>query len=141
MKKIILLSLCVCMLLTVLSGCRAEAESSGNIDPKLVGKWEYVHNYCWYFFGDGRFNFLTSDPISLINGRYTTSNGRVYLTDIVNVNFEDIKYKNQSLEYSFGTNAEGEYLLIPQYQQLHAEDSSVSSWLPHEFKKDNSFVP
>ena len=113
---------------------------SGKIDTKLVGKWEFMDD-CYYFFKDGKFDYLSSGP-SLYKGKYSISSGRISLSDIVNVNFESTKYKNQNLEYSFGTDAQGEYLFISQYEPLsEAYGGDVSTWEPKKWRKDKTFVP
>jgi hypothetical protein len=58
------------------------------------------------------------------------------------VNFESTKYKNQNLEYSFGTDAQGEYLFISQYEPLsEVYGGDVSTWEPKKWRKDKTFVP
>jgi hypothetical protein len=54
-----------------------------------------------------------SGTLSSAKGKYTTSNGVIYLTELVS----DIgtKLKNQELKYSLGTDAKGEYLSIPNF--------------------------
>jgi hypothetical protein len=116
---------------------------TGKIDAKLLGKWGFMTNY-YYFLKDGSFTYVTAPSpwVSVHNGKFTTSNSRVYLTNIVNVNFENTKYKDQNLGYSFGTDGEGEYLLIPQYEPLSdSYGGDVSTWEPKKWRKDKTYVP
>ena len=113
----------------------------GKIDTKLVGKWEFMTNY-YYFFKDGRFQYITSpNPTSSVyTGKFSTSNGKVYLSDIVS-NPSRI-YKDQNLGYSFGTDEQGEYLFIPQYEALSdVYGGDVSTWEPKKWRKDKTYVP
>jgi hypothetical protein len=106
--------------------------SSSNSD-KLSGKWEFASQYYYYFFDDGSFKYLTAWPASVIEGRYTASNGSIHLTDLVNINFEGSRYKDLHHEYSFENDALGAYLLIPQLEQIPAEASEEPSYRPVRF--------
>jgi hypothetical protein len=110
------------------------------IDPKLVGKWRYMLNYYYYFNNDGNFNYISSSGLSyssMYKGKYTASNGKVSITDIIYINSADLKLKNQNLEYSFGTDEQGEYLLIPQYEAIAVKMDYVSTYKPVKFRKSN----
>ena len=134
------------MMSTALVGCdetNGDNTPTGNIDKKLLGKWEFMGNY-YYFLKDGSFTYVAAPSpwVSVHNGKFTTSNGKVYLSNIVNVNFENTKYKDQNLGYSFGTDGEGEYLLIPQYEPLSdSYGGNVSTWEPKKWRKDKTYVP
>jgi hypothetical protein len=100
-----------------------------------------MNNY-YYFFNDGRFQYVTSYPVSVYTGKYTTSKNRIYLTDIVYGAGSDTTYIDQNLAYSFGADKQGEYLVIPQYEPLRdGYGGNESSWAPKEFRKNTSFVP
>ena len=94
---------------------------SGEIDAKLVGAWEYsitdddgsTYLYIYNFGDDGGFSYYEREyrVTTTVNGSYTAFNGRVYLSDLVD---EGFKWSDQTLEYSFGTDKDGEFLLIQQ---------------------------
>jgi hypothetical protein len=118
-----------------------DPENEDGNNKKLVGTWEFVSNY-YYFLDNGVFKYTTPTSVApyltLYEGKYTTLNGRVYLTNIVNAIYESTKYKDQNLEYSFGTDKDGEYLLIPQYEPLSEEyGGDVSTWEPKKFRRRN----
>jgi len=118
----------------------APQSTSGN-DPKLVGKWEHSTLYSYYFFDDGSFKYASSWPVSVITGKYTTSNGKVYLTDLVRVGYEDVKFKDLIYEYPLGTDERGEYLWIPQFEQIRVEFNRGQSYSPIKFIKDKNYTP
>ena len=92
----------------------------GEIDAKLVGAWEYstiddlgaTYHFIYTFGDDGCFSYYERAyrVTTTVNGSYTASNGRVYLSDLADE--EGFKWSDQTLEYSFGTNKDGEFLLI-----------------------------
>ena len=94
---------------------------SGEIDAKLVGTWEYstiddvgaTYLYIYSFGDDGGFSYHEREyrVTNTINGSYTASNGRAYLSLVDDMG---TKRSGQTLEYSFGTDKHGEFLSIQQ---------------------------
>ena len=91
--------------------------SNGNIDKKLVGFWERTvehspFRYWFTFKDDGSFQYIMLHGTvgTTVDGKYTTSNGRVYFTDLIDDRNE--KLKNQNFGYSLGTDSNGEFLSI-----------------------------
>ena len=148
-QRLMMLMLTI-MVSTTFVGCDILNESvdpddtpTGKIDKKLLGKWEFMGNY-YYFLKDGSFTYVAAPSpwVSVHNGNFTTSNGRVFLTNITHPNFKDTKYKDQNLGYSFGTDGEGEYLFIPQYEPLSDQyGGDVSTWEPKKWRKDKTYIP
>jgi len=87
----------------------------GNIDPKILGSWGYyIQNstYVYQFKADGTFSQVKvwGGSATRIDGKFTTSGGTVYLTDLVLSYYDDGEkkkpLKNKSSAYKFGTNAQ-----------------------------------
>jgi len=98
-------------------------ETSKPTDPpsgggNVVGKWEFLSgDYIYAFNDDGTFSYIstTTTPISTgVKGKYTVSDGKIYLKDIYNSRTND-PVEDLILEYQIGKDAGGDYLLIPQF--------------------------
>jgi len=106
-------------------------------DAKLVGVWEYsittddeFYLYSYSFGADGVFSYYDREyrASTAVSGRYTASDGKVYLYGLVSDSGD--KWKDRTLEYSFGTDKNGEFLLI---QQLMTMDGG--SWDKVKFRR------
>jgi len=90
-------------------------QPSGETDKKLVGFWvrdSSDYRYYLSFKDDGSYSYIqiTGSITTTVTGRYTASNGRVYLTNLVDDMGRNLK--NQSMGYSFGTDSDGEFISI-----------------------------
>ena len=89
---------------------------NGGTDAKLIGFWvrSISSDYRYYlsFKIDGSYSYIqiSGSTTTTATGKYITSNGRVYLTDLVDD--MDRALKNQNMGYSYGTDNDGEYLSI-----------------------------
>ena len=98
---------------------------------KIVGSWAFVassYSYYHIFYGNGNFTSLYyyyssffGSSMSKITGKYSTSNGIVYFTNLM---YPDTgtKLKDKQYKYSFGKDGIGEFLLTP---PLNRDDSSL----------------
>jgi len=109
-----------------------DGNGDGKTDTKLVGYWvrsigtsDLRSNYT--FRNDGSFSFVrvSGSIMTTVNGKYTTSNGRVSLTDLVDDRNE--KLKSQSMGYSFGKDNDGEYLSIAEVKIVFVTSSSEAT--------------
>ena len=105
---------------------------SGSIDSKLVGNWVnrfYSSDYSYYLFfkDDGSFSYLTlSGTISTtVKGRYSTSGGKIHLSDCVVDNGQ--KLKNQSINYSFGSDRDGDYMEVTVIAIIYSDSNEMPS--------------
>jgi hypothetical protein len=109
-----------------------------SIDQRIVGKWGFMapQNY-YYFNSDGSFQYIWSYPPSLvvINGNWATTNGEIHLTDLVAADNKDRRYKGLICDYSYGTDGLGEYLFIPQLEQIPIDSTVEQSYGPKEFRR------
>ena len=123
-----------------------DGNSSGKTDKKLVGDWRLsVFNfssattniYSYHFDADGTLLYLEqmgSSLLSRVDGKYTTSNGRVYLTDLSEYT-QKFTMKPQNLAYSIGSDADGEYLSIPQMEFIRIGSNDEPSLPPVKFRR------
>ena len=87
----------------------------GNVDTKLFGLWkDDVDFFSYFFYEDGKFECYYEDFQLFLKstGNYQVSGGRILLTNVHNGNNE---YSDTTLEYQFGKDDKGDYLLIGQY--------------------------
>ena len=106
---------------------------SGSIDSKLTGHWRcetsiydammrstYVSITDYYFNADGTFSCEDKYPNQYkFEGKYSAADGKVYFTEIkksthlIGGGWSDYTaMDNVLMEYKFGSDSEGEYLLI-----------------------------
>ena len=89
---------------------------SGNIDSALPGNWidETSSSATRYytFNSDGTFKYLEFEgsQTSSTEGKYRTSNGKVYFTGLVSS--IGLKYADRVFEYGFGKKSNGEPCLL-----------------------------
>ena len=94
----------------------ASGAFAAGADTKLTGLWvrgiSSDHRYYLSFKDDGGYSYIqiSGSTTTTVKGKYTTSDDRVYLTDLV----DDMgrALKNQNVGYSYGTDGDGEYLSI-----------------------------
>ena len=137
MKKLTAIFLCMLMLA---AHCAAQAGDAmgdlqapppttppgGEIDAGLVGVWEYsetddlggAYLYIYSFDEDGGFSYYERAyrVTDTVNGTYAASDGRVYLSGLVDE--RGTEWSDQTLEYSFGTDTDGGFLLIQQIMMV-----------------------
>ena len=111
---------------------------NGGNDSKLVGVWvRNIHSDYRYFLSfkdDGSYSYvqISDSTITTVKGSYTTFNGRVYLTNLVDD--RDKQLKDQSMGYSFGIDNDGEYLSIATILIIFAEsDDEPKEGTPTQF--------
>ena len=111
---------------------------NGGNDSKLVGVWvRNIHSDYRYFLSfkdDGSYSYvqISGSTITTVKGSYTTSNGRVYLTNLVDDREKQLK--DQSMGYSFGIDSDGEYLSIATILIIFAEsDDEPKEGTPTQF--------
>ncbi|MCL1941358.1 MAG: hypothetical protein FWG09_05395 [Synergistaceae bacterium] len=106
--------------LIIASGIFAAAPAETTQPPgetggaKLTGLWvrdiSSDHRYYLSFKDDGGYSYvqISGSTTAAVKGKYTVSNGRVYLTGLT----DDMGrvLKDQDMGYSYGTDADGEYL-------------------------------
>ena len=93
--------------------------SSGSIDPNLIGMWAYrflglngTDTYIYNFKADGSFEYYVQQ--NRIIGNYYTSDGKIYLNDMIHT-YDNTKWgENKVVEYVFGTDQSGTYLQATQ---------------------------
>ena len=100
---------------------------TGNIDAKLIGSWNFsrfssVETYsCWYiFYADGTFKYSTTFNTRSYYGEYSASGGKINFSNVwwFELKYDGIseteheKRSDVTFDYDFGTNSDGEYLLI-----------------------------
>ena len=111
--------------------------STGGIDPKLVGQWNYEgsNTYIYKFSDDGGFFYFQrmGGSMSIVKGSYTASGGRVYLSALVTD--MGAKLKDHSLGYSIESDAEGVYLSIPDFKFLHLDSNEEPFQNRMEFRR------
>ena len=113
------------------NGDGGDGNGGGKIDTKLVGVWTSTWNntYIYSFSKDGSCYYYSrmsgSSYASSVNGKYTTSNGRVYFTELVSDLGE--KMKDQNMKYSFGTDKDGEYVEMAHIEFVPVTSSNVPS--------------
>jgi hypothetical protein len=89
---------------------------SGGIDPAILGNWidETTSSATRYytFNSDGTFKYLEFEGshASSTEGKYTTSNGKVYFTELVSS--LSLKYADRVFEYGFRKTSSGELCLL-----------------------------
>ena len=113
-----------------------------SINKKIIGKWEFVppQNY-YYFKSNGSFQYIWTNisfyPIytTVVTGKWSIKNGKIYLTDLVDDS--DKKLKNLIYTCSYGTDALGDYLLIPQPDLIPADSANEPSHSPVEFRRSS----
>ena len=106
-----------------------DGNGNGKIDQKLVGTWSstfsstYIFSFdkdgsCYYYSRMGGSPYATS-----VTGKYTTSNGRVYFTDLET----DLKtkIKDQNMKYTFGTDKDGAYVEMAHIEFVPVTSSAV----------------
>ena len=120
-------------------------QPGGSIDPKLIGNWNRTigetlgYRYYLFFKDDGSYSYIqiTGSIMTTVTGRYTTSNGRVYLTDLVDDRDENLK--DQSMGYTFGTDSDGEFLSIATILIIFAEsEDEPKEGAPTKFWRSSS---
>ena len=112
-----------------------DGNDGGKIDQKLISHWEFSDTFWWsgylqysqtdyYFNKDGTFECEdVHNTHKKMTGKYTTSDGKVYIKDMKIFRAlvaggwnEDLEYckdnRDVVLEYKFATDAEGEFLQI-----------------------------
>jgi len=91
--------------------------SSGKIDSRIIGEWGVTTGstptrYTYRFNADGTF-FMVRAASTMTTAKFYTSNGVVYLQNVVTTYREDsTPLADKKSEYSFGTDQNGEYMLI-----------------------------
>ena len=97
-------------------------QPSGNIDPKLIGEWNYEdislhgsehHNYFFYENGTASL-FITGGMTYHGEVKFSTSGGKIYFTEyymIDAIGNKELRI-DKTVEYSIGTDERGEYLTI-----------------------------
>jgi len=100
----------------------APQEPSDGIDQRLIGEWGYddislygieYHNYFFYENGTSSL-FITGSTRYHGEARYSTSNGKIFLTEYYYIDGKGEKNfrMDKVVEYSIGTDERGEYLTI-----------------------------
>jgi hypothetical protein len=114
----------------------------GNTDTKLVGNWVYTttsgNTYYYQFANDGSFYYYQrmGSTVNGVTGKYTASNGNIALTNLETD--WGTKLKDPKLKYTFGTDANGEYLSIHLFQFLNADsDDEPEPYQPMKFRRSN----
>ena len=91
-----------------------DKNGGGKIDSKIVGGWTSTDGlYAYSFKSDGTCvitNFFMG-AMSGAEGKYYTSNGKVYLTNLIEA-YSQQPLKDKVSNYSFGSDQYGEYLMI-----------------------------
>ena len=105
------------------------------IDSKLVGAWYYSY-YTYIFDTNGKFTYLDIDGsrCSEITGKYSTSNGNIYVTNMVYAETGTKLMKDRQYKYSFGKDKDGEFLLTPPF---NSNDLSPTYTNPLKFRKSS----
>jgi len=124
---------------------------NGKIDAKIVGTWSHtfrdafsleVITSTYFFYKDGTFKYSTTWNSREFNGKCSTSNGKVNLTDVSWFEYldnggktEPTKRSNVVLDYEFGKNANGDYLHIYALHRLDMDDTVWNLQGAYEFLK------
>ena len=95
-----------------------KSNTNANIDSKLVGNWQDYGNHIFAFDKAGKFKYFylsSGVPISWTEGKYKTTNGKIFFTEILYEpgQMYEKRYKDTVFEYKFAKDKDGEYLLIP----------------------------
>jgi len=92
---------------------------SGKIDKKLVGMWTYRYlgvggtdTYTYNFKQDGNFQYFVNS--NLIVGKYYTSDGKIYLSDLVHTYDNSSWGELKVVEYVISSDNNGTYLQATQ---------------------------
>jgi hypothetical protein len=105
-------------------------QPSGSVDAKLVGAWTSADGINIYTFNaDGTFFMIrTSSGIATrIEGDFTTSNGKIYLTNIIFKYTYENPLNDKESEYSFGNDQYGDYVMLKYFSfNDNNPDSSVT---------------
>ena len=102
---------------------KGSASANSNIDQKLIGAWEYkfiglhgTDSYNYFFYRDGKAKFFETFGTSNLRkeAKFTTSKGKIYLTNVYSVNAIGNKDKTSDkvVDYLIGKDNKGEYLNI-----------------------------
>jgi len=101
-----------------------------SVDAKLIGLWEYrdayTSDYSYYTFNeDGTFKYNHTKNNREYTGKYSASDGKVYLMDITYsyAAFPAEKRVDVVVEYEFGTNIDGEFLRVYELQRAGNEET------------------
>ncbi len=101
-----------------------KASSNKNVDSALFGHWEYrfvtgfgyTESYSYFFYRDGKASFYETgkNMIGQMEGKITTSNGKIYITNFYYIDAVGKKspVKNKVVEYAIGKDNNGKYLNI-----------------------------
>jgi uncharacterized repeat protein (TIGR02543 family) len=118
---------------------------SNSTNSKLIGHWQYkglsgyasapvsyqYYYYDYYFYNDGKFKYFYQSPtylkssnmysniITITEGEYKISNGKIYFSEILYERGNPIYEKNYNdtvFEYKFDKDTVGEYLFMPSFQ-------------------------
>ena len=95
-------------------GSSSTNKNSG-IDKKLIGSWEYL-DYYYNFDANGKFASVYPGYSNLVTGKYSCSNGKIHLTNLVySLGGLKTNLKNQQYDYSIGKDNLGDYLYTSQF--------------------------
>jgi len=90
----------------------------------------------YHFFTNGTFAYVFgSQSYQTIRGKYSTSNGNIYLTNLATDN--GIKLKNQQYTYSLGKDDKGEFLLTDVFKQ--SDNVNMQTSVKFRPFKDSNF--
>ena len=91
-------------------------DSNGKIDHRLIGSWSASINKFYVFHADGRFYHFSD--VSATEGKFSTSNSKVYFSNIVYEKGEawEKQYPDAVYEYEAGKDNDGDYLKIANFQ-------------------------
>ena len=88
---------------------------SGDIDSRLVGVWAYrflglhgTDTYIYNFKSDGTFEYFVQQ--NRFVGSYYTSDGKIYMSNIIYIQDNTKWGEDKVVEYTFGTDQSGSYL-------------------------------
>jgi len=115
-------------------------QPSGNLDTNLIGSWNHIRRdmtsletiSSWYIFHEnGTFKYSTTWQSRAYYGKYSVSDGTIHFSEVwwfeYLANGEESEHEKRSdfvLDYDFGVNSDGGYLLIYALERLEMDEAS-----------------